>query len=65
MIILKEFFIDTDEKISMKSIPSFCVNPLATSHNLYLFTLPSESFFILNIHLQPIGFTPSEKEMIS
>jgi hypothetical protein len=65
MIILKESFVDTGEKVSVKSIPSFCVNPLATSHALYLSTLPSESFLVLNIHLQPIGFTPSGKGTIS
>jgi hypothetical protein len=64
MIILKESFVDTGEKVFVKSIPYFCVNPLATSRTLYLFTLPSESFLVLNIHLQPIDFTPSGKGMI-
>jgi hypothetical protein len=57
MIILKESFVDTGEKVSVKSISSFCVNLLVTSRALYLFTLPFESFFVLNIHLQPIDFT--------
>jgi hypothetical protein len=61
MIILKESFVDTSEKVYVKSIHSFYVNPLATSHILYLFTLPFESFFVLNIHLQPIYFTLSGK----
>jgi hypothetical protein len=65
MIILKEFFVDIGEKVYVKSILSFCVNLLATSHDLYISTLPYESFFTLNIHLQPIGFTPSGKGIIS
>jgi hypothetical protein len=65
MIFLKESFVDTCEKVSVKAISSFCVNPLATSCALYLSTLPYESFLVLNIHLQPIGFTPSGKKTIS
>ena len=44
------------EKVSTKSIPSYCVYPLATSLALYLSTLPDASNFRLNIHLDPIGF---------
>ena len=59
MIVLKESFVETGEKVSLKSIPSFWVKPLATRRALYLSTLPFESLLVLKIHLQPMGFAPS------
>ena len=57
-MILKESFDDTGEKVSLKSIPSFCVYPLATNLALNRSMLPLESFLVLNTHLQPIGLKP-------
>lgn len=36
-------------------------NPLATRRALYLYTVPSGFSFILNTHLQPVGFLQSGK----
>ena len=47
-----------EKKVSLKLIPSFLVNPLATRRALYLSTLPLESRLVLKNHLQPMGFIP-------
>ena len=44
----------TGEKVSKKSIFSFCLKPLATSLALYLSIVPSGFSFFLSTHLQPI-----------
>lgn len=46
----------TGENISLKSNPSCWVYPLATKRALYLSMLPSDLYFILQIHLQPIEY---------
>jgi len=50
--------LSTGEKVSIKSIPSNCMLPLATSLALCLSIVPSELNLIFKIHLHPIGFFP-------
>lgn len=58
IISLKESFVETVEKASLKSIPSFWVNSFAIEHVLYLSMLPLGYHLILKIYLQPISFAP-------
>ena len=56
---LMDVCLTTGEKISLKSTPSFWLNPLET--NLALYLIPSFSErpgFLLNIHLQPTTCLP-------
>lgn len=46
------------EKVSVKSTPSTYVSPLTTNLALYLSTLPSALYLILQTYLQSIGFLP-------
>jgi len=48
------------EKVSWKSTPSSCVNPLATMCAFYRSIEPSERCLILYTHLQLIGVLPAE-----
>ena len=48
----------TGEKVSKKSMFSFCLEPFATSRALYLSIAPSGFNFFLNTHLQPIDLQP-------
>jgi hypothetical protein len=54
----------TREKVLLKSIPSICVNPLATKQTLCLATKPSTLYLILKIHLQLTSLQPSGKRII-
>nr|GEV42383.1 reverse transcriptase domain-containing protein [Tanacetum cinerariifolium] len=48
----------TGAKVSLKLMPYFLLNPLATSLALYLSTLPFALSFTLYTHLQPMGVLP-------
>ena len=58
IISLKESLVETGEKVSMKSMSSHCVYPLATNRALYLSTFPLFSLLVLNTHLHPMGLYP-------
>jgi len=58
-----DFICIIKENVSLKSIPSTCVNPLATKWALCLTIEPMTLYLILKIHLQLIGLWSSGKRI--
>ena len=51
-----DVYLTTGEKVSLKSIPAFCLNPLATNPALYCSMDPSALYFTLKTHIESTMF---------